>query len=116
MNFNNNLYFIFIFFLVIALIFVNDMKSIEMKMMDSQFSELEALETQLSECLKNRLIKPCEIIKQRIKILKQRKPSIITLFFVWISDALVTSIKSINLYSFAMLIVLIISIKIIVFG
>ena len=39
-------------------------------MMDSQFKELEALETQLSECLKNRLIKPCEIIQQRIKILK----------------------------------------------
>lgn len=109
------IHYLFFFMLILISVFIYDKKSVEMKIMEDKFPEIENLEKQLKECFKNGSGKPCEIIKKKIQIVKERKPSLISMFFIWISDALISIFKSISLYNFILLIILLISIKFIIF-
>ena len=106
-------YIIILLFLAIVIIFIYDFKSIEIKIISDQYPEIINLENQLQECEKNEQ-KHCSFIKDKIKIIKENKPSIISVFFVWIIDAINNIFKLLSLYNLILLIILIISIKFII--
>ena len=83
--------FISILFIII-LVFIIDYKSIETKINQSNYYEIKEIESnyRINKCEINgelpSLKQKCELMLSRIEILKNKKPSLISVFFIWLLD------------------------------
>ena len=83
--------FISILFIII-LVFIIDYKSIETKINQSNYYEIKEIESnyRINKCEINgelpSLKQKCELMLSRIEILKNKKPSLISVFFIWFLD------------------------------
>ena len=83
--------FISIIFIII-LIFIYDYKSIEAKINEPNYYEIKEIESnyRINKCEINgelpSLKQKCELMLSRIEILKNKKPSLLSVFFIWLLD------------------------------
>ena len=85
--------FIFIIiFSIFILIFIYDYKSIEAKINQENYYEIKKIESDynINKCKKNgnlpSLKQKCELMLAQIELLKLKKPSLISVFFIWLLD------------------------------
>ena len=109
---SNSIIIIFAGILIAILIFLYDLKYIEIRMLAEEYPEFIEIQNQYDECLKKKLGSPCEIIKNKLDIMNAKKPSIISSFFIRISDGISTMFNSLSPKNFGLLIVLIIALRI----
>ena len=98
--------------MIAILIFIYDLKYIEIRILAEQYPEFVEIQKQYDEWIKNELKTPCEIIKNKLDIINAKKPSLISSFFIWISDGISTMFNSLSPKNFGLLIVLIIGLRI----
>ena len=103
---------IFAGILIAILIFLYDLKYIEIRILAEEYPEFIEIQSQYDDCIKKKLGTPCEIIKNKLDIMNAKKPSIISSFFIWISDGISTMFNSLSPKNFGLLIVLIIALRI----
>jgi len=86
--------FIILIFLFFVLIFIYDYKSIEAKINQSNYFEIKKIESDynINKCDINgdlpSLKQKCELMLDQIELLKTKKPSLISVFFIWLMDIL----------------------------
>ena len=96
-NFKNilnskNTFLFSIIFLFIFLIFIYDYKSIEAKINQANYLEIKKIESDynINKCKINgdlpSLKQICELMLDQIELLKTKKPSLISVFFIWLMD------------------------------
>ena len=109
---NNSIIIIFSGILIGILIFLYDLKYIEIRILAEQYPEFIKIQSQYDECIEKKLGPPCEIIKNKLDIMNAKKPSLISSFFIWICDGISTIFNSLSPKNFGLLIVLIIALRI----
>ena len=81
-----------IIFLFLILIFIYDYKSIEAKINQVNYLEIKKIESDynINKCKINgdlpSLKQKCELMLDQIELLKTKKPSLISVFFIWLMD------------------------------
>ena len=113
--------YIIIIILIIILIFFYDFNNIQMLIISDQYPTIIELQKDYNKCkeeLKQNMRKEaeCEFIKGRINSLTMSKPSIISVFFVWIIDAFKKIFNLLNIYNIIILIIIMFSLKFIIFS
>ena len=98
--------FIFmIIFSILILVFIYDYKSIEAKINQSNYYEIKKIESDynINKCKINgdlpSLKQKCELMLAQIDILKIKKPSLISVFFIWLLDIVNSYFATFNLYN-----------------
>ena len=91
--FNKKSYlFIMLIFLFMIIIFIYDYKSIEAKINQNNNYEIKQIESDynINKCKINgnlpSLKQKCELMLDKIELLKTKKPSLISVFFIWLLD------------------------------
>ena len=93
--------------LVLILIFMHDLKSVEIKIMGNDYPNVD------DECLQNQKEgRLCNIILKDLNKIKNNKPSILSSFFVWVCDGFNTIFKTLSIQNLGLAIILIIFFKI----
>ena len=101
-NLNSFLYILLIL-LLFVIIFIYDYKSIEAKINQSNYFEIKKLESnyRINKCEINgnlsSLKQKCELMLNKIELLKTKKPSLISVFFIWLLDILNSYFSAFNL-------------------
>ena len=108
---NNGLIAIFAGILITILVFLYDLKYIEIRILSDDYPDFIEVQNQYDECIKKKMGAPCEIIKNKLDIMSAKKPSVISSFFIWITDGISTMFNSLSPKNFGLLIVLIIAIR-----
>ena len=96
-NFKNilnskNTFLFGIIFIFLILIFIYDYKSIEAKINQANYLEIKKIESDynINKCKINgdlpSLKQKCELMLDQIELLKTKKPSLISVFFIWLMD------------------------------
>ena len=99
--------------LFLILIFMHDLKSVEIKIMGNDYPNVENLQKQYDECLQNQKEgRLCDIILKDLNKIKNNKPSILSSFFVWVCDGFNTIFKTLSIQNLGLAIILIIFFKI----
>ena len=107
-NFKNAIFakssiLIILLFLFFILIFLYDYKSIEAKINQINNYEIKNIETEfdINKCNEHgdltSLKKPCKLMKEKIELLKTKKPSLISVFFIWLLDIINSYFTTFNL-------------------
>ena len=74
------------------MIFIYDYKSIETKINQPNYYEIKEIESnyRINKCEINgelpSLKQKCELMRSKIELLKNKKPSLISVFFIWLLD------------------------------
>jgi hypothetical protein len=112
-NLKNLLYILLVFFLLV-IIFIYDYKSIETKINQSNYFEIKKIESnyKINKCEINgnlsSLKQKCELMLNQIELLKTKKPSLISVFFIWLLDILNSYFSTFNLINCIITIIFII--------
>ena len=108
---NNTLIALFGGIMIVILIFLYDLKYIEIRILAENYPEFIELQKQYDEYIKTEKGAPCEIIKNKLDIMNAKKPSVISSFFIWVCDGISTIFNSLSPKNFGLLIVLIFAIR-----
>ena len=95
--------------LIAILIFIYDLKHIEMRILAEQYPEFIDIQSQYDKYMEKKLGTPCGIIKNKLDIINAKKPSLISSFFIWISYGISAMFNSLSPKNFVLLTVLIIT-------
>ena len=109
---NNSIIIIFAGILIAILIFIIDLKYIEIKILAEQYPDFISIQSQYDNCINKKLGTPCQIIKDKLDIINAKKPPLISSFLFWISDGISTMFNSLSPKNFGLLIVLIFALRI----
>lgn len=112
-NLQSFLYLLLVFF-IFVIIFIYDYKSIEAKINQSNYFEIKKIESnyKINKCEINgnlsSLKQKCELMLNQIELLKTKKPSLISVFFIWLLDILNSYFSAFNLINCIITIIFII--------
>lgn len=112
-NLQSFLYLLLVFF-IFVIIFIYDYKSIEAKINQSNYFEIKKIESnyKINKCEINgnlsSLKQKCELMLNQIELLKTKKPSLISVFFIWLLDILNSYFSTFNLINCIITIIFII--------
>jgi hypothetical protein len=112
-NLNSFLYILLIL-LLFVIIFIYDYKSIEAKINQNNYFEIKKIESnyKINKCEINgnlsSLKQKCELMLNQIELLKTKKPSLISVFFIWLLDILNSYFSTFNLINCIITIIFII--------
>jgi len=101
-------------FFIFVIIFIYDYKSIEAKINQSNYFEIKKIESnyKINKCEINgnlsSLKQKCELMLNQIELLKTKKPSLISVFFIWLLDILNSYFSTFNLINCIITIIFII--------
>lgn len=101
-------------FFIFVIIFIYDYKSIEAKINQSNYFEIKKIESnyKINKCEINgnlsSLKQKCELMLNQIELLKTKKPSLISVFFIWLLDILNSYFSAFNLINCIITIIFII--------
>lgn len=101
-------------FFIFVIIFIYDYKSIEAKINQSNYFEIKKIESnyKINKCQINgnlsSLKQKCELMLNQIELLKTKKPSLISVFFIWLLDILNSYFSTFNLINCIITIIFII--------
>ena len=94
--------------LVLILIFIYDLESIEMKILGDGYQYAQNLQKEYDECLKNQKGALCDVILKNLNQINNKKPSILSSFFIWICDGFNTIFKMLSLPNLGLTVILIV--------
>ena len=112
-NLKNFLYILLIL-LLFVIIFIYDYKSIEAKINQNNYFEIKKIESnyKINKCEINgnlsSLKQKCELMLNQIELLKTKKPSLISVFFIWLLDIFNSYFSTFNLINCIITIIFII--------
>ena len=92
-----------IIFIIFVFVFIYDYKSIEAKINQSNYYEIKKIESdyKINKCKINgelpSLKQKCELMLSQIELLKSKKPSLISVFFIWLMDIFNSYFTTFNL-------------------
>ena len=108
---NSKIYIIFIICFSILAIFVYDLKYITIRLLSSEYPNIVELQKKYNECIEKKLGPPCEIINNQLDMMYAKCPTILSSFFIWICEGLISMFNILNLKNFILFVVLIIAFK-----
>ena len=101
---NSKTSFLFmVIFLLLILIFIYDYKSIEIKINHANYYEIKKIESDynINKCQIHgdlpSLKQKCQLMLDKIELLKTKKPSLISVFFIWLMDIINSYFTTFNL-------------------
>ena len=97
--------------LVLILIFIYDLESIEIRILEDDYPNIKNLQKQYDECLKNQKGNLCDVILNNLNKIKIKKPSILSSFFIWICDGFNTIFKMLSIPNLGLTVILIVFFK-----
>lgn len=106
--------YILLSFFIFVIIFIYDYKSIEAKINQSNYFEIKKIESnyKINKCEINgnlsSLKQKCELMLNQIELLKTKKPSLISVFFIWLLDIFNSYFSTFNLINCIITIIFII--------
>ena len=109
-----NYLFIILIFLVFIFVFIYDYKSIEAKINQNNYLEIKKIESdyKINKCEINgdlpSLKQKCELMLSQIELIKMKKPSLISVFFIWLMDIFNVYFTTFNLINCFIMIIFII--------
>ena len=112
-NLQSFLYLLLVFF-IFVIIFIYNYKSNEAKINQSNYFEIKKIESnyKINKCEINgnlsSLKQKCELMLNQIELLKTKKPSLISVFFIWLLDILNSYFSAFNLINCIITIIFII--------
>ncbi len=90
-------------FIILVFVFIYDYKSIEAKINQSNYYEIKKIESdyKINKCEINgelpSLKQKCQLMLSQIELLKSKKPSLISVFFIWLMDIFNSYFTTFNL-------------------
>ena len=96
--------------IVVILVFMHDLKYIEIRLLAEEYPNIIEIQNKYDECIKKKS-GACDIIKNRLDMINSKKPSMLSSFFIWTTDGLTTIFNNLNPKNFGLLIILIIALK-----
>jgi hypothetical protein len=106
--------YILLSFFIFVIIFIYDYKSIEAKINQNNYFEIKKIESnyKINKCEINgnlsSLKQKCELMLNQIELLKTKKPSLISVFFIWLLDIFNSYFSTFNLINCIITIIFII--------
>ena len=106
--------YILLSFFIFVIIFIYDYKSIEAKINQNNYFEIKKIESnyKINKCEINgnlsSLKQKCELMLNKIELLKTKKPSLISVFFIWLLDIFNSYFSTFNLINCIITIIFII--------
>ena len=109
-----NVFFFYpiLIFIILIIIFLNDLKSIQIKINSNNLSEISKLKNDylINHCETNKtlpaLMKYCNNLEDKINLLKKKTPTLLSTFFIWIFDIFSSAIDAIGIVNYLLIFII----------
>jgi hypothetical protein len=99
---------------VILILFVKDYDKLQERAIEMEITNMNKLQEMLKVCKQNQ--KDCRFEEKKIEMLENKKPFITSLFLIWLTDNFNTFINNLGIQNIIILILILYSVKIIIFN